>query len=96
MLPDVLHAYPALYKLIWLYVLHGAGELRVGDLVQALGVSFPKATTALRYMVRTGAIIEIRPRAGRTPGQYRAAQGKELGCVQAYETQLTRRENAVP
>lgn len=89
-LPPALHGYPTLCKLIWLYVQSAPGELRVETLVQALGVSFPKATTALRHMVTTGAIVAVQPRAGRTPGQYRVAQGAELGTIRPYEVRQRR------
>lgn len=91
-LPEPLHDYPTLYKLVWLYVQAADGEeLRVEDLVRDLGLQFANVTTALRYMVELGAIIELRRRAGTILGIYRVARGAELKKLKPYETQQERR-----
>lgn len=90
--PEPLHEYPTLYKLVWLYVEGADGEeLRVEDMAHDLGLMFPNVTTALRYMIDLGSIIELRRRAGTILGIYRVAKGNELKKVKPYETQQERR-----
>lgn len=95
-LPEPLHDYPPLYKLVWLHVRSAeGGELRVEELAHDLGIAFANATTALRAMIRWGAIIEIRARAGSIPGIYRVARDSELNRMVPYQKQQERKPRPV-
>lgn len=90
-LPDLVRDLPTMFKLIWVHLEHAPGDVNVETFASELGLSLPKTSTAINYMVELGMIIDLGVSTpvpsvrGRKIHKYRVASVEELRQAKPYQ-----------